>query len=383
VLVQRIESLPDLSALAVEWDRLIERSGYALPFSTFSWSATWWQHFAENRHSVRDRLAVRAIRDDRGQLVAVAPFMVTERPAAGPLRVRCLRFLGADPNITEIPGMVYLPEFERVAYSALMDDLQSCSKEWHWILWSGLKQDGIAAEIISRYQPIHWQREVPAYLLTLAPSWEEFRSGLPRNIKESLRKCYRSLERDRLTFHFVAIERTEELPSALSHFVRLHDARARMAGGIRHRNLFRSDNARQFLVDVCQAFARTGSVRVFALKIDDRIVAMRIGFICGDTLYLYYSGYDPAWSKYSVMTTLVAESIKYAIATGIRIINLSTGNDVSKTRWRPREVCYREGVQVSPSFDSRAAHAIYHSVANLRDWAVLWPIRAFFGHRAG
>ena len=49
-----------------------------------------------------------------------------------------------------------------------------------------------------------------------------------------------------------------------------------------------------------------------------QIVAMRLGFVVDDSLYLYYSGYDPLWARYSVMTTTVAEALKYAIACGLQ-----------------------------------------------------------------
>jgi len=203
---------------------------------------------------------------------------------------------------------------------------------------------------------------VPAYLLTLPSSWEEFRGRLPRNIKESLRKCYNSLQRDGHTFEFVAIERPEEMTTTLGHFFRLHSARASVAGTVRHADIFDSDVRRDFLIELSETLAKRRAVRIFGLRIAGRFVAMRIGFIVDDTMYLYYSGFDPAWSKYSVMTTVVAESIKWAIASGLRTINLSTGNDISKTRWRPTEISYREAIQISPSIRAHAAHALYQSV---------------------
>ena len=384
MIVQRIESAEELSTLALDWNRLVARSGYALPFSTFAWSAAWWRHFAEDRDAVRDRLSVRAVRDPRGELVAVAPFMITERPASGPVRARCLRFVGADPNITEIPGPVCLPGLQDRAYRALLDDLRATAEEWDWVVWSGLRRDDLATEIICSYRPTKWVRETPAYILNLPPTWDEFRCGLPRNIKESLRKCYNSLKRDGHVFTFSVIERAEDLPAVIDRFARLHEARADLSGTVPHPNVFPDSRARNFLLEVCQAFAERGATRVFVLRIRDEIVAVRIGFVVGDTLYLYYSGYDPEWAKYSVMTTVIAESIKYAIAAGIRSVNLSTGKDGSKTRWRPTEVCYHDAVQISPSLSSHAAYAVYRSIAQIKSYGPLGDlVEHLFGHRRG
>jgi CelD/BcsL family acetyltransferase involved in cellulose biosynthesis len=94
---------------------------------------------------------------------------------------------------------------------------------------------------------------------------------------------------------------------------------------------------------------RLPGLRVFELKVADRVVASRLGFLLGDELYLYFSGFDPAMARYSVMTTTVAETIKWAIAQGVRFVNLSPGTDVSKTRWSPTTYVTCNGVLVSPT----------------------------------
>jgi len=46
---------------------------------------------------------------------------------------------------------------------------------------------------------------------------------------------------------------------------------------------------------------------------------------------------------------LVSEIIKWAINHGLRWVNLSTGNDQSKLRWKPSEIIYSDCMQVSPT----------------------------------
>ena len=130
-------------------------------------------------------------------------------------------------------------------------------------------------------------------------------------------------------------------PELRRAFFELHRARSKMLHGLSHTDYFASIRCRRFLIEVCERFAKRGALRIFQIKNQDSIVATRIGFVLGDSLYLYYSGYDPEYQKYSVMTTVVAEAIKFAIANGFRTVNLSTGLDVSKTRWSPIEIKYR------------------------------------------
>jgi CelD/BcsL family acetyltransferase involved in cellulose biosynthesis len=110
---------------------------------------------------------------------------------------------------------------------------------------------------------------------------------------------------------------------------------------------------------VCDRLAARGVVRIFLLKVRGCVVAVRIAFVVGEEIYLYYSGFDPRWARYSVSTTIVAESIKYAIEHRLKSANLSTGTDVSKTRWGARLVPFGEATQNRARLRSRMAYAAY------------------------
>lgn len=346
--VRTLTTVGELSALEPEWRALHERAGSDLPFATPEWSSCWWQHLRARRLTARDSLCARAIRDDRGELVAVAPLMITERPAVGPLRARCLRFLRADPNITELSGMLCKPGLEAEATAAVLADLRASAAGWDWMQWSGVRVGGPDDRVLAG-ATAHTASVIPSYLLSLAPTWDEFRAGLKRNIKESLRKCYNSPRRAGLepALH-VAASRADVLES-VEEFFRLHAQRAAIADGVRHSNVFASDASRDFLRDVCGRLADRGAVRAFVLRVSGKAAAIRLGFAFGRRLYLYYSGYDPAYAEHSVMTTCVAEAIRWAIGAGCSTVNLSTGNDLSKTRWGPREIEHREAVLLSPT----------------------------------
>src|SRR5437764_14631272 len=50
-------------------------------------------------------------------------------------------------------------------------------------------------------------------------------------------------------------------------------------------------------------FNDTPTTEIYTLSLHDALpISSRIGFQSNDQIYLYYSGYDPSWSKYSVMT---------------------------------------------------------------------------------
>jgi CelD/BcsL family acetyltransferase involved in cellulose biosynthesis len=197
-------------------------------------------------------------------------------------------------------------------------------------------------------------------VLTLPGDWETFKSSLKRNIKESLRKCYNAPKRDGLTPEFRVHETPADVTGALERWLKLHTMRAEFTETVVHRNVFAADPPRAFLRAVMDQLTLRGLVRIFELELKGQVVASRIGFVVGNTLYLYFSGYDPAFRQYSVMTTTVAEILKWAIAQGFRSVNLSPGNDVSKTRWSPTEIRYQRAVLLSPSLRGQVFGRIAH-----------------------
>ncbi|HEX2674128.1 MAG TPA: GNAT family N-acetyltransferase [Polyangiaceae bacterium] len=346
--VQRLASPAELSALARECDQLMLSMSPRLPFATSTWLELWWRHYGEQRLLVHDRFFVHALRDETGTLRAIAPLMLTERPGTGPLRARTVAFFGADKSITELRGMICAPEMEALAVSSLLSHFKNCADEWDWFTWHGVRRGSEAYQTLDSEANYHWTRETTDHVLALSASWEEFRSSRSRNIKESLRKCYNSLKRDGHEFRFRVVSHPAELPAALTRFMTLHASRAQASELVPHANVFAEHRARDLLSGIAARPTPALSLRVFQLEIGGQVVAARLGFVLGDELYLYFSGFEPAWGKYSVMTTTVAETLKWAIEQGIKSVNLSPGTDVSKTRWGAEAIATHHGVLVSP-----------------------------------
>jgi len=363
LVVDKVTTEAALRQLEPEWLALEDASGCALPFRTATWTQAWWTHLRRHSPALRDVLSVRTVRTRQGELLGVAPFMLTERPGVGFVRARCLNFIGADRNVTELRGPLFKPEAADECILAIRDHLMLYRHEWDWMVWSGLAKEGRATAELGA-DSVTFTRDVPYYTVALGTDWASFKSSRSRNIKESLRKCYNSLKRDGLTPTLDVAATREETATALSDFFRLHSARADRTDAPRHPNTFETDRLRAFLVDVTGRLADRKIARVFRLRVNDRVVAARVGFIQNKTLYLYYSGYEPDMGKYSIATTMVAEMMQYAYTQGVDTLNLSTGTDVSKMRWSPDEWVVREGVATSPRPLARLAHGAFRMVDN-------------------
>jgi CelD/BcsL family acetyltransferase involved in cellulose biosynthesis len=384
LVFERLPAHARLEDLEQEW-RELEPELLQVPFVTYDWMYTWWQSMRAQKASVSDGLWLCTARTRSGKLRGIAPLMRTDRPAFGPLRMRQVHLLGADPNITELRSVLAPPsELPRVL-KLLIDHLRQAAHEWDFMQLSGVPADVRSALALDGLSDLGGAlvRDVPNYYLPLAPSWEEFKKGLSRNIKESLRKCYNAPKRDGVILEFDVVREPSEVRSAISDFLELHRSRSTVESGVKHPDVFSTSQSVDFLQAVCLRFAERDRLRIFRTKVEGRVIAARIGFVCGDCLYLYYSGYDPAFGRYSVMTTTVAEAIQFAIREGFSTVNLSTGADVSKLRWSPKELVYTESQLVSPSLRGALTYQSYSWVRKHLDRAKGNPhLAGLLGRRA-
>jgi CelD/BcsL family acetyltransferase involved in cellulose biosynthesis len=295
------------------------------------------------------------VRQADGTCIAIVPLILTVR-RLGPVKIAALGLVGADPALTEIRNPLVAPGYEGETVRAVHSRLASM-QGWDWIQWSGIS--AALAEAVSLEVTPHWYQTLDDYVLDLPSDWQEFRATLPRNIRESLRHCYNSLRREGHRFEFVVARDRVEVRSALNRFLQLHTLRANMPWGPVHPDRFAAHSLKAFLYAVCEGLAGRDAVRVFQLCIAGEVVASRIGFVIGDSLYFYYSGFDPAWARYSVMTTTMAEALRYSIANGLKTVNLSVTGDQAKERWRPRRIDYFSAVVARGSMRSRLACGAY------------------------
>jgi CelD/BcsL family acetyltransferase involved in cellulose biosynthesis len=355
VTVETITSVEGVEALHADYEHLCSITDNKLPFALHDWHLTWCRHFLSCDPHICDQPLFYVLRNAAGKCVAIAPFILSRR-WFGPLKIVSISLLGPDPFITEIRVPLIERGFEYLTARAVRDGLARI-RDWDWIHWSGV--GGEFGEALKAGGELRWEIPLSYFVLDLPASWEELRSRLKRNIRESLRHCYNSLKRDGHQFEFQVIEDPAGVRRGLDRYLELHAMRANATDTVIHPDRFANRISRDFLYAICDRLAARGAVRLFALKIGAQIVAMRLGFVVGDSLYMYYSGYDPLWARYSVMTTTVAEALKYAISRGIKTVNLSPGREVSKMRWGPRQVDYESAYEANTRLRSRLASSAY------------------------
>jgi CelD/BcsL family acetyltransferase involved in cellulose biosynthesis len=330
-----LTTVEELERLRPEWVALFDRSRLPNPFAHPDWLITWAEHFANP--SDLHVLAVRSGND----LVGVAPFFRRSVSLLG-LRVTFLRMLGSGRTsaLTEMPQVLTAPDQSRHVLRAVVSHLCAHACEWDWIeVELGTTQGWFEREWIPLHGPgagsvaLH-KRSRAFVVLPLAPTWDELRRHLKRNVKESIRRGTNRLKRNAHEWRVVEPDGSEaSLERSLTTLVALHKARAHQTGTEPHADYFSTANEEAFLHDVGRRMRQSGIFTPLILEVDGEEVAARLLLETSDSVFLSVSGSSPAWWRYGVATTLLGGALQRAIDDGKTTANLSHGPDVSKLRW--------------------------------------------------
>ncbi len=366
--IERLPGPESLEDIAGEWDLLDCQISPRTPFTSPHWIIPWWKHFARRRGRLfRDEFFCHVVRGDGGRLVAVVPLMRTSVPGIGPPILRKVQFFGVDAALTEIRGVICRPEDHAAVVEALVQYFVARRGEWDVFRWAGLRQP---LEFFNARRPLTQFRardELSDFVVDLPRTWDELRRQVSSNMRKNLRRPYELLERDGHLVELRVTERPDGVAAAIARFLALHGARASADDMITHPHKFLQPHVRAFFSGYLHNAAKRGELRLFELEIGGVVVASRVAFLIGSDLYLYFSGYNPEWKTYSVMTVLMAEMFKWALAQGLERVNLSTGYDQSKMRWKPREVAFRYAVQVSPSWRAWSTFSLFKAYEAVGD----------------
>lgn len=358
---------PGLVAFVPEWTRAFYSWAPPNPFAHPLWLTTWARHFV-----APDQLRVLAVRDSAGSLAGVAPFYRFRRMGLTSLQ---LLGTGQHERLTELPQVLTRPGHERPVLRALLHYLFGAAADetpardrWDWLELTLTPEHGWlepewlpdAARAEGAFR-LH-KAARPCVILPLPPTWDTLRSGLKRNLKESLRRGANSLTR---AGHRWSVTTPTGCANdqALDTVIALHRARAAVDEKTPHPDYFTDPAGVAFLRAAVRRLAAIGHGGPYLLEIDGAPAAGRLVLHANGTTFFSFSGFDPRWWANNTPTTLMAECLRSAIGRGDTLANLSLGPDVAKLRWSEQLALAHDFVVVAPR---RRAQLRFHLFWQLR-----------------
>lgn len=306
-----------LASVADEWRDLQTRCRDATPFQSPDWLIPWWQSFAHGE------LRVVMVRRD-GLLCALLPLLLESHD--GGRRVTLLG-TGNSDHLDIIVDDHCRDVAAAIAIDAIARRLTAND-------WCDFEQLSASSPLMKTPAPFSfsWESEAcdvcPALVLARCAGQEV----LPRRRASDVRYAMRRLSR--LGYVHASAVTHDTFDEVLAALFALHQARWEAR---HHAGVLGNDPVRTFLSAVARAFFDRGSLRLYTLRLDGRIVAVHLGFQHGRRRYYYIGGFDPELKSASVGSILLAHAITDAVREGATEFDFLRGAEAYKYQWGARD----------------------------------------------
>lgn len=312
------------AGLEAEWNDAVDRSGIPHPFLRHEWLRSWWECFGAG-----GRLHIVIVRAG-GRIVAIAPLM-SEPVCLYGLPIRRLRLLHNDHT----PRADFIvAEHHDESYNAIWTALQQSSDGWDVLQLGQLSHQSRTGPIMSQLAAAHgWPiglwRSGDAPYLEVSGSWDQYFNGLSAKFRQNLR--------NRLTrLHRLGEVATETLDETGAILQARHDAFRLEASGWKDRAgtaIVCDPAVRHFYELLAARASEHGWIRLLFLCVNGRRIATSYGSLYANRLFLFKTGYDPAYAQCSPFKLLTYFALNRAFDEGLREVDFLGDAEPWKLEW--------------------------------------------------
>jgi len=328
-MLQVIDNRIEFEELREEWNELLAASASAGFFLTHEWLLTWWKHLGGRR-----RLRLMIVRED-GRLLAIAPVAVSPPSARILLPLSRTEFLGTGSVGSDHLDLIVRKGREDDALEELGARLTLDKRMIHL----DQVRDGVSAVSIltSRLRARGWRLAQTAgglcpFVELSGLTWDTYLAGLGREHRYAFRRKLKAVS-SRFELRFEEIRSEDRRREALPILVELHENRWWRKG---ESEAFCTPALRAFHDEISRLALERGCLRLQILWLDDRPAAAIYGFVHGGVFSFYQSGFDSAFSDWSVGLVAMGLSIKSALEEGAKEYDLLHGSEKYKFHWAAR-----------------------------------------------
>ncbi|MEX2245794.1 MAG: GNAT family N-acetyltransferase [Dehalococcoidia bacterium] len=302
----------DFDRVCGEWSGLLAQLPAPIPFVTPAWQRVWLEHFRAGRE-----VCVLTARDGE-RLVGVAPLLRDGDRA---------EFVG-HYSICDYMDAAVTPGFERAFFPVVFARLAADgvrTVELRGLHAASSSLEAIPAAAESAGFRVEREQEALAPSIDLPPSWEEYLGLLSKKDRHELRRKLRRIDSVGGNVELKVVTAPDEASALLDTFFHL------MRLSSHHKEEFlQRPGMEAFFREMTAVMAAEGMVRFYVLTFDGQAVAAVMNFDVGGRLYMYNSGYDPAYAHYAVGLMSKALLIRDAIENGRTCVDFLRGDESYK-----------------------------------------------------
>jgi CelD/BcsL family acetyltransferase involved in cellulose biosynthesis len=307
-----IDNVNDFTALAEEWEQLLERTAGVTPFHLPAWQLTWWRHFGSGR------LRVFVFRES-GRLTGIAPCFLHNWNGR-----RQLTLIGS--GISDYLEPAIEREHAHAVIELLKENLQS-REEWDVCDWQDLDADSPLATLSGNRLHVEIRQDQPCSRIPLTGMFRDFWHARGKDLRRNVRRY--GLRAEELgAVEFDVMQNLD--PALLRSLIELHGARWEARG---EPGMIAVNQAAEFLCDVTRQLAPAGLLRIFIVRFRKEIAALNLAFLFRNTIFSYLSAFDPKQEYFGFGRMLLQEAIQYCYAHQVTSWNFLRGAEPYKFSW--------------------------------------------------
>lgn len=307
-----------------EWFALLQQSTMNTIFLTPLWLECWWSVFGHKR----GELALVTARDERGSLVAIAPFFIAQE------RGQKVGYLVGEPDLCDYGNLIVRSGYEQEILPQILTSMRELFS-WDRLEIYGIPEESIIYETMRMLRASNGLKLQEEFLdhcpfMVLPPTWEQYLEGLrPKDRHELKRKLRRWEGQDDINWYLPSSH--ERLMEDLEAFLALH------RNSKREKERFMDDNRSEFFFLLGRRLFDEGWLYLPFLEKSGQKVA---SFFCIDynsTVNVYNSGFDLRFSQLSPGLVCLALGIKDAISRGRTCFDFLRGEEEYKYRFGAKD----------------------------------------------
>ena len=316
------------TALAGEWNRLLQRSRANVFFLTYEWQTTWWEALGAG-----DLWIVAFRTPDTDELVGIAPLYLTERTSGFNAGKQVFTLVGCI-EVSDYLDLIMAQGWEADVYAEFLTWLHSAeAPAWDVVDLCNLPEVSLTYTVLpplaeSAGHTVVVKQEDVAPQFALPLHYETYlQEQVDKKQRHEIRRKQRRAERE-AEIGFYIVGKEQSLEAEVDDFVALQRASRE------DKAEFMTPPMRRFFGAVARRMLDAGYLRLCFLTINGEKAASLYAFEFDRKFLLYNSGYDPdAHAQLSPGWVILAYSIQYAIAAGCRVFDFMQGDEEYKYRF--------------------------------------------------
>lgn len=323
--VQVFSRLEELVQLEAAWQAFDQRYPPETLYQECRFLMCWFHHLPEGKKPY----IVTIWKED--ELQCIAPLVIAPI-GMGPLKFFRICLATVRPHSPTLDIRIN-PNNAEAIIDRLLLYLERDGPRWSWWDLRHISSSGFFAQhavhVARKYRYLCVTEEArPESYLEITQSWDDYYSGLSRECRKVVRRCFREVDSADCWSYRHQWVRSDELGDTLA------DYRSTVALSWKKNEL---DDKGYFSMNdsLCAEYAKTGDLLISCVGTDESSAGVLMCFRSELGLFAYHMAYDESSDlPYGIGTGLLASAMKFAMDEGIPLFDFSTAAGHIH-RWKP------------------------------------------------